>query len=79
LDQHPWFQAARHAPRGSAKRDFYVWNDDDNKRFAETRIIFTDIEESNWAWDPVARQYYWHRFFSHQRDLNPDTCGAYEN
>jgi maltose alpha-D-glucosyltransferase/alpha-amylase len=68
-DQHPWFQAARRAPKGSKKRDFYVWSDDD-KRFAETRIIFTDTETSNWAWDPVAQQYYWHRFFSHQPDLN---------
>ncbi|MGI9045453.1 MAG: maltose alpha-D-glucosyltransferase, partial [Burkholderiales bacterium] len=68
-DQHPWFQAARAAPAGSSKRDFYVWSDDD-KKFADTRIIFTDTETSNWAWDPVARQYYWHRFFSHQPDLN---------
>jgi maltose alpha-D-glucosyltransferase / alpha-amylase len=68
-DQHPWFQAARMAPKGSKKRDFYVWSDDD-RRFPETRIIFTDTEVSNWAWDPVAKQYYWHRFFSHQPDLN---------
>ncbi|HEU4617155.1 MAG TPA: maltose alpha-D-glucosyltransferase [Gammaproteobacteria bacterium] len=68
-DQHPWFKAARAAPRGSAKRDFYVWSDTDDK-FSETRIIFTDTEASNWTWDPVAKQYYWHRFFSHQPDLN---------
>ncbi len=68
-DQHPWFKAARAARPGSSKRDFYVWSDTDQK-FAETRIIFTDSEASNWAWDPVARQYYWHRFFSHQPDLN---------
>ena len=68
-DQHPWFQAARRAPPGSRERAFYVWNDDD-KKFPETRIIFTDTETSNWAWDPVAQQYYWHRFFSHQPDLN---------
>ncbi|NBC47611.1 MAG: maltose alpha-D-glucosyltransferase [Gammaproteobacteria bacterium] len=68
-DQHPWFQAARRAPRGSSKRNFYVWSDDDG-RFSETRIIFTDSEASNWTWDPVAEQYYWHRFFSHQPDLN---------
>ena len=68
-DQHAWFQAARRAPHGSRKRDFYVWNDDDQK-FPETRIIFSDTETSNWAWDPVARAYYWHRFFSHQPDLN---------
>lgn len=68
-EQHPWFQAARHAPPGSAKRNFYVWSDTDQK-FPETRIIFTDTEASNWAWDPVAKAYYWHRFFSHQPDLN---------
>jgi maltose alpha-D-glucosyltransferase/alpha-amylase len=68
-DQHPWFQAARLAPPGSREREFYIWSDDD-KKFAGTRIIFTDTETSNWAWDPVARQYYWHRFFSHQPDLN---------
>lgn len=68
-EQHPWFQAARQAPSGSAKRNFYVWSDDD-KTFSETRIIFTDTETSNWAWDPVAKAYFWHRFFSHQPDLN---------
>jgi maltose alpha-D-glucosyltransferase / alpha-amylase len=68
-DQHPWFQRARHAPPGSPERDFYVWSDTDQK-FPETRIIFTDTEKSNWAYDPVAKQYYWHRFFSHQPDLN---------
>ncbi len=68
-DQHPWFQAARRAPKGSAKRDFYVWSDTALK-FPETRIIFTDSEKSNWAWDDVAKAYYWHRFFSHQPDLN---------
>ena len=68
-EMHPWFQAARKAPRGSARRDFYIWSDDDNK-LAGTRIIFTDTETSNWAWDPVAKAYYWHRFFSHQPDLN---------
>ncbi len=68
-EQHPWFQRARHAPPGSPEREFYVWNDDD-KKYPETRIIFTDTETSNWAWDPVAKAYYWHRFFSHQPDLN---------
>jgi len=68
-DQHPWFQAARRAPPGSAKRNYYIWSNDDQK-FPETRIIFTDTETSNWAWDPVAQAYYWHRFFSHQPDLN---------
>jgi maltose alpha-D-glucosyltransferase/alpha-amylase len=70
-DQHPWFQRRARRPPGSAKRDFYVWSDTDQK-FAETRIIFTDTETSNWAWDPVAKAYYWHRFFSHQPDLNFD-------
>ena len=70
-DQHPWFQAARRAPPGSSKRDFYVWSDSD-KKYAGTRIIFTDTETSNWTWDPVAKAYYWHRFFSHQPDLNFD-------
>ncbi|HWW89026.1 MAG TPA: maltose alpha-D-glucosyltransferase [Vicinamibacterales bacterium] len=68
-DQHPWFQRARMAPRGSPERDFYVWSDTDQK-FPETRIIFLDTEKSNWSYDPVAGQYYWHRFFSHQPDLN---------
>jgi maltose alpha-D-glucosyltransferase / alpha-amylase len=70
-DQHPWFQAARRAPAGSVKRDYYVWSDDPTK-YAGTRIIFTDTESSNWAWDPVAKSHYWHRFFSHQPDLNFD-------
>ncbi len=70
-DQHPWFQAARRAPTGSRKRDWYVWSDSD-KKYSGTRIIFTDTETSNWTWDPVAKQYYWHRFFSHQPDLNFD-------
>lgn len=68
-DQHPWFQAARRAPKGSRKRNFYIWSDSALK-FPETRIIFTDTERSNWAWDDEAGQYYWHRFFSHQPDLN---------
>jgi maltose alpha-D-glucosyltransferase/alpha-amylase len=70
-DQHPWFQAARRAPKGSAKRDWYVWSDT-NQKYKGTRIIFTDSETSNWTWDPVAKQYFWHRFFSHQPDLNFD-------
>ncbi|MFH1811607.1 MAG: maltose alpha-D-glucosyltransferase [Pseudomonadota bacterium] len=68
-EQHPWFQEARRAPPGSPKREFYVWSDTDQK-FSDTRIIFKDTESSNWAWDPVARAFYWHRFFSHQPDLN---------
>jgi len=70
-DQHPWFQAARLAPRGSPERDFYVWSDTEEK-YKGVRIIFSDTERSNWTWDPVAKQYYWHRFFSHQPDLNFD-------
>ncbi|MBI4692972.1 MAG: maltose alpha-D-glucosyltransferase [Gammaproteobacteria bacterium] len=70
-DQHAWFQAARRAPPGSKKRDYYVWSDDP-ARYAGTRIIFTDTETSNWTWDAVAGAYYWHRFFSHQPDLNFD-------
>jgi len=68
-DQHPWFQRARRAPRGSPERAYYVWSDTDEK-YKEARIIFTDTEKSNWTWDPEAKQYYWHRFFSHQPDLN---------
>jgi maltose alpha-D-glucosyltransferase/alpha-amylase len=71
-DQHPWFQRARRAPPGSEERDYYVWSDTD-RRFEQARIIFTDTERSNWAWDPVARAYYWHRFFAHQPDLNFDS------
>ncbi len=70
-DQHPWFQKARRARQGSSARDFYVWSATDQK-YAGTRIIFTDTEGSNWSWDPVAESYYWHRFFSHQPDLNFD-------
>jgi maltose alpha-D-glucosyltransferase/alpha-amylase len=70
-DQHAWFQAARRAPKGSPERNFYVWSDD-NTLYSGTRIIFTDTEKSNWTWDEVAQQYFWHRFFSHQPDLNFD-------
>ena len=69
-DQHPWFQEARRDP-GSKKRAWYVWSADDT-RYRDARIIFVDTEQSNWTWDPVARAYYWHRFFSHQPDLNYD-------
>jgi maltose alpha-D-glucosyltransferase/alpha-amylase len=69
-DQHPWFQEARRDPK-SPKRDWYVWSDTDDK-YRGARIIFLDTERSNWTWDPVAKQYYWHRFFSHQPDLNYD-------
>ncbi|HET8611031.1 MAG TPA: maltose alpha-D-glucosyltransferase [Burkholderiales bacterium] len=70
-DQHPWFQAARRAPAGSVKRDYYVWSST-NKKYSGTRIIFTDTETSNWTWDTEAKAYFWHRFFSHQPDLNFD-------
>src|SRR5215471_5214843 len=70
-DQHPWFQRARHEPKGSVEREFYVWSDGDQK-YGDARIIFTDTEKSNWTWDPVAQAYFWHRFFSHQPDLNYD-------
>ena len=69
-DQHPWFQAARQS-RDAPERDYYVWSDTD-QQYRDARIIFTDTERSNWTWDPVAGQYYWHRFFSHQPDLNYD-------
>jgi len=69
-DQHPWFQEARSSPE-SPKHNWYVWSDTDQK-YQGARIIFTDTERSNWTWDPVAKQYYWHRFFSHQPDLNYD-------
>ena len=70
-DQHPWFQRARHSPPGSNFRDYYVWSNDP-KKYRETRIIFQDFESSNWTWDSVAQAYYWHRFYSHQPDLNFD-------
>jgi maltose alpha-D-glucosyltransferase/alpha-amylase len=69
-DQHPWFQESR-SSRDNPRRDWYVWSDSDTK-YNGTRIIFVDTELSNWAWDPVSKQYYWHRFFSHQPDLNYD-------
>jgi maltose alpha-D-glucosyltransferase / alpha-amylase len=71
-DQHPWFQRARRSPAGSRWRDFYVWSDSP-ERYTEARIIFKDFEHSNWSWDPVAKAYYWHRFYSHQPDLNFDS------
>ena len=71
-DQHPWFQRARRAPKSSPERNYYVWSDDPTK-YKDVRIIFTDYETSNWTWDPVAQQYYWHRFFHHQPDLNYDS------
>ncbi len=76
-DQHAWFQRARRAPQGSVERDFYVWSDTPQK-YQEARIIFQDFETSNWAWDPVAQAYYWHRFYSHQPDLNYDNPAVRE-
>ncbi len=76
-DQHPWFQVARRAAPGSAERDFYVWSDDP-KKYGDARIIFKDFETSNWTWDPVAKSYFWHRFYSHQPDLNFDHPAVHE-
>jgi maltose alpha-D-glucosyltransferase/alpha-amylase len=76
-DKHPWFQRARHAPAGSPERDFYVWSATKEK-YGQARIIFTDTEPSNWTWDPVAKSHYWHRFFSHQPDLNFDNPAVHE-
>lgn len=76
-DQHPWFQQARRAKPGSSKRAFYVWSDTPN-RYEEARIIFKDFETSNWTWDPVAQAYYWHRFYSHQPDLNYENPKVHE-
>ena len=76
-DQHPWFQAARNAPKGSPERDFYVWSDTGTE-YADARIIFIDFETSNWTWDEVAGQYFWHRFYHHQPDLNFDNPAVQE-
>jgi maltose alpha-D-glucosyltransferase/alpha-amylase len=76
-DQHEWFQRSRRAPQGSVERDFYVWSDTPEK-YQDARIIFKDFETSNWAWDAVAKSYYWHRFYSHQPDLNYDNPAVRE-
>ena len=76
-DQHPWFQRARNSPRNSPKRNYYVWTDDTGK-YQDARIIFQDFETSNWSWDEKAQQYYWHRFFHHQPDLNFDSTEVQE-
>jgi maltose alpha-D-glucosyltransferase / alpha-amylase len=68
-DQHPWFQRARRSQPGSTWRDYYVWSDTPDK-YKDARIIFKDFETSNWAWDPVAKAYFWHRFYAHQPELN---------
>jgi maltose alpha-D-glucosyltransferase/alpha-amylase len=75
-DQHAWFQESR-SSRDNPKRDWYVWSDTDD-RYKDARIIFLDTELSNWAWDPVSKSYYWHRFFSHQPDLNYDNPAVFE-
>jgi maltose alpha-D-glucosyltransferase / alpha-amylase len=75
-DQHPWFQESR-ISRDNPKRDWYVWSETDN-RYKGTRIIFLDTEMSNWAWDPISKAYYWHRFFGHQPDLNYDNPAVRE-
>jgi maltose alpha-D-glucosyltransferase/alpha-amylase len=76
-DQHPWFKRARRSPPGSVERDFYVWSDTPD-RYREARIIFKDFEPSNWAWDPLAKAYFWHRFYAHQPDLNFDNLAVQE-
>jgi maltose alpha-D-glucosyltransferase/alpha-amylase len=76
-DQNPWFQKSRRAAPGSPEREFYVWSETPEK-YKEARIIFKDFETSNWAWDPVAKAYYWHRFYSHQPDLNFDNPAVHE-
>jgi maltose alpha-D-glucosyltransferase / alpha-amylase len=76
-DQHAWFQRARRAPKGSPERDFYVWSDTADK-YSGVRIIFKDFEPSNWTFDHVAQQYYWHRFFHHQPDLNFDNPAVHQ-
>ena len=76
-DQNPWFQKSRRAAPGSPERDIYVWSDT-AERYKGARIIFKDFETSNWTWDPVAKAYYWHRFYSHQPDLNFDNPAVHE-
>ncbi len=76
-DQNPWFQASRRAPPGSPERELYVWSDSPEK-YQDARIIFKDFETSNWSWDPVAKAYYWHRFYAHQPDLNFDNPAVHE-
>ncbi len=75
-DQHPWFKEAR-SSRDNPKRDWYVWSDTDT-RYQGVPIVFVDAETSNWAWDPISKSYYWHRFFSHQPDLNFDNPEVFE-
>jgi hypothetical protein len=76
-DQHPWFQRARRAKPGSRWRNFYVWSNT-AAEYHDARVIFKDVEQSNWTWDHVANAYFWHRFFSHQPDLNYDSPAVHE-
>jgi maltose alpha-D-glucosyltransferase / alpha-amylase len=76
-DQNPWFQRSRRAAPGSPEREFYVWSDSPEK-YQDARIIFKDFETSNWSWDPVAKSYYWHRFYAHQPDLNFDNPAVHQ-
>ncbi|MDZ7760715.1 MAG: maltose alpha-D-glucosyltransferase [Desulfovermiculus sp.] len=76
-DQHQWFQRARKAEPGTPERNFYVWSESPDK-YQEARIIFKDFETSNWSWDPVARAYFWHRFYTHQPDLNFDNHAVHQ-
>jgi maltose alpha-D-glucosyltransferase/alpha-amylase len=76
-DQHPWFQRARRAAPGSSARDFYVWSET-TEAYRGARVIFQDFEPSNWTWDPVAKAYYWHRFYAHQPDLNFDNPAVWD-
>src|SRR5690606_40249468 len=76
-DRHPWFERARRAPPGSPERNFYVWSQSKEK-YRQARIIFQDYEPSNWTWDPVAKSHYWHRFYSHQPDLNFDNPAVHD-
>src|SRR5206468_3223291 len=76
-DQNPWFRKSRRAAPGSPEREVYVWSDTPEK-YKDARIIFKDFETSNWSWDPIAKSYYWHRFYSHQPDLNFDNPAVHE-
>ncbi|HEY3661819.1 MAG TPA: maltose alpha-D-glucosyltransferase [Chthoniobacterales bacterium] len=76
-DQNPWFQTSRRAAPGSPERELYVWSDSPEK-YKDARIIFKDFETSNWSWDPIAKAYYWHRFYAHQPDLNFDNPAVHE-
>src|SRR2546423_1406377 len=76
-DQNPWFQKSRRAPPGSPEREVYVWSDS-REKYQDARVIFKDFETSNWSWDPIAKSYYWHRFYSHQPDLNFDNPAVHE-